>query len=281
MIDFDPAQYLAKVSASADADIDLVATALALAAMQEKTGPVMDRYFNHLRKIANEVAERFAELSMLGDESIEARVAALKHILADKYGYTGDRERYDDLQNASLIRVIDRGKGMPITLGILYIQAGRAQGWQLAGLDVPGHFVCRIEHAGRRVIFDPFEDCKILGAPELRALVKRAEGLHAELTARHLEPATNRQILLRLQNNIKYRQIESEDYKGALQTVELMRLVDPGEYRLLLDAGVLYARNHQPRAAIDVLEDYIKKAPNDRDRHDAALLLRELKESLH
>jgi regulator of sirC expression with transglutaminase-like and TPR domain len=85
---------------------------------------------------------------------------------------------------------------------------------------------------------------------------------------------------MRLQNNIKYRQIEVEDYAGALKTVEGMRMIDAGEYRLLLDAGVLYARTGQPKSAIDALEEYIKKAPKDRDRHEAAMLLQELKNSL-
>ena len=70
-------------------------------------------------------------------------------------------------------------------------------------------------------------------------------------------------------------------HAAALKTVEIMRLVAPGEYRLLLDAGVLYARTQQTQAAIDVLEDYIKQAPYDRDRHEAALLLRQLKESMN
>ena len=86
---------------------------------------------------------------------------------------------------------------------------------------------------------------------------------------------------MRLQNNIQLRLIEAEDYEGALRTVEAMRAVDPGEYRLLLDAGVLYARTNRLQKAIVTLEAYITRAPGDRDRQEAAMLLEQLRESLN
>ncbi|MBK7361975.1 MAG: transglutaminase family protein [Micavibrio sp.] len=184
------------------------------------------------------------------------------------------------MQNANLLRVIDRRKGMSVTLSVIYLAVAGAQGWEIYGLDFPGHFLCRIDKDGKRLIFDPFYECKILEAPDLRSFVKQVRGENAELSASYFEPASKRDILMRLQNNIKYRQIEVEDYAGALKTVEGMRMIDAGEYRLLLDAGVLYARTGQPKSAIDALEEYIKKAPKDRDRHEAAMLLQELKNSL-
>ena len=184
------------------------------------------------------------------------------------------------MQNANLLRVIDRRKGMSVTLSVIYLAVAGAQGWEIYGLDFPGHFLCRIDKDGKRLIFDPFYECKVLEAPDLRSFVKQVRGENAELSASYFEPAGKRDILMRLQNNIKYRQIEVEDYAGALKTVEGMRMIDAGEYRLLLDAGVLYARTGQPKSAIDALEEYIKKAPKDRDRHEAAMLLQELKNSL-
>jgi regulator of sirC expression with transglutaminase-like and TPR domain len=277
---FDAATYLKEIGSLPDEKIDLAKAALALAAANQP-GISTERYMHHLKKLSDEVAERYENFLESGaDEDAGTQLAALKDVLSGKYGYRGDQETYDDFQNANLIRVIDRVKGLPITLSILYIHVGQAQGWDVSGLDFPGHFICRLEKDGRRLIFDPFNDCKILEAPDLRGLLKKLRGGHAELSAHYFELASTRAILIRLQNNIKYRQIEGEDYSGALKTVETMRLIDPGEYRLLLDAGVLYARTDQARAAIDALEEYIKLAPADRDRNDAAILLLELKNSL-
>lgn len=277
---FDARTHLESLGALPDPEIDLADAALALAAL-DQPGVSVDRYRNHLKKTGEDVAMRFAELRSAGAaDDADTRLAALKHTLVDKNGYDGDSRSYDDLQNASLMRVIDRRRGLPITLSILYIHAARAQGWTAYGLELPGHFVCRLDHEGQRLIFDPFNACNKLEAADLRALVKKALGQNAELSARYFEPASSRAILIRLQNNIKFRQIAAEDYEGALRTVETMRLIDPAEFRLLLDAGVLYARTHQTRAAIDTLEEYIKLAPADRDRHEAALLVQELRKEL-
>ncbi len=275
---FDPAKYLETLGALPDRDIDVAVAAIALASINQP-GLSSERYVHHLEVLCEEVGVRhMALLNSDAEDDVYTQLAALKHVIVDKHGYQGDVETYDNLENASLIRVIERTKGMPIALSLLYIHAALAQGWDVSGLNVPSHFLCRLEKDGSRVIFDPFAACAKLEAPDLRAIIKVALGENAELSAQYFEPASNREILIALQNNIKFRQIEAGDYKGALASVEAMRRIDPKEYRLLLDAGVLYARTRQRPAAIDALEEYIKLAPHDRDRHEAAVLLQELRD---
>lgn len=264
-----------------DDELGLADTALMLSALTHP-GISTERYRHHIQKMGEEVGWRYHELVAAGEQELpETQVAALKHILADQYGYKGDDENYDDIQNADLIDVIERRKGMPITLSILYILVAQAQGWDVAGLNLPGHFIVRIDKDGHRVIFDPFNRCAILNAPELRQLLKKTMGPDAELSASYYEPVTARQILVRLQNNVKIRLIETEDYEGALRAVETMRAIDPQEYRLLLDEGVLCARTGRAQAAMIALEGYIKQAPNDRDRYDAQVLLDHIRSTVN
>ena len=61
--------------------------------------------------------------------------------------------------------------GLPVALGILCIHAVRAQGWEMAGLNFPGHFLLRIEHLGQRAILDPYRKCAPQSASDLRALL--------------------------------------------------------------------------------------------------------------
>jgi regulator of sirC expression with transglutaminase-like and TPR domain len=281
MFDFNPAQYLETVGQMPDPEIDIAPSALAMALLTHP-GLSIDRYFNHLKTLVKEVKAVYAAL-LDGGGAADAgtQLAALRQVLAEAHGYRGDHERYDDLQNADLIRVIDRGRGLPISLAILYIHAGKAQGWDVSGLNMPGHFICRIETNGQRLIFDPFYEGKLLGAADLRFLIKKNLGPQAELSASYYQPCTNREILLRLQNNIKFRLIEDEDYQGALDIVNIMKLVSPSDYRLFLDEGVLYAKLEQPKASIAALELYIERVPSPADRYDAELLLRQMRESLH
>jgi regulator of sirC expression with transglutaminase-like and TPR domain len=279
--DFDPLSYIENLADILDDDIDLAMASLALSSLDHE-GVSLGRYVHHLQHLSKDVEAAYQKAMQDGaQDSAHLRLKVLTDVLADEYGYCGDVSYYDDLQNASLVRVIDRAKGLPITLSILYIHAARAQGWNIAGLNLPGHFVCRLEVEGERLIFDPFHGGEVLDAPDLRGLVKKVLGPEAELSSAYYEDSSNREILIRLQNNIKNRKIDAEDYAGALVNVQRMLMIDPDEYRLYLDAGVLYAKVEQARAAIDSLMAYIERAPHDGDRREAELLLQELAQSLN
>ena len=277
----DLLSYLQTLDQVEDRDIDLAQVALVLAALRQPDVS-LDRFENHLKKLVEHLVQAHARLLVDGvEDSADLRLQALRTVFVDQEGYDGDRDHYDSLENASLMRVIDRRKGVPITLSVLCLHMIRGAGWEGHGLNVPGHFICRLDVGGDRVMFDPFDECRALKAHDLRALVKRTQGADAELSAQFYEPAPNRDILIRLQNNIKFRQIESEDYAGALETLEAMRLVDPDEHRLLLEIGVLRARVGQAMAAIRVLEDYVAVTPDQYNREEARRLLADLKLSLN
>lgn len=261
-----------------DSAVDLFGVAMAFS-VEMHPGINPDRYFNHMAKITRDVAARHAELIAAGaSDGAGTRLAALKHVIAGSEGYSGDSETYDDLQNADMIRVIDRRRGMPIALAVLYLCAGRAQGWQVEGLNFPGHFLCRMDCGSDRIIFDAFTDCAVMDAADLRALVKKVRGGAAELSVDYYSPCGNRDILIRLHNNIKLRLIAAEDYDPALEAIEMMRLLDPGEYRLLFDAGILYAKTGKNAQAVEILEKYLGVVNNPRDRQDAEMILREIRD---
>ncbi len=274
------ASILERLGAISDQEIPLAETALQLSAAQ-RPGLDLDRYRHHLDKISDDVKNRHAALLEAGaDDSAETKLAALKHIISDQYKYEGDKDNYDDLQNADLPSVIDRRKGLPIALAIITLHASQAQGWEMEGLNFPGHFLLRLQQGPHRLITDPFNNFQIMQAADLRNLLKKIAGPDAELSSSFYEPATSRDILIRLQNNIKHRQIEHEDYQAALETVKQMRLIAPLEYRLLFDSGVLHARTGHILQAIEILEEYLKHAPGHQDRYDAQLFLSSLRDSL-
>jgi regulator of sirC expression with transglutaminase-like and TPR domain len=273
-------EYLDRIGTQDDADIDLFEGALALSA-QNHPGVSLDKYRNHRIKLVEDVQAIHAAYIAAGNaDDVHAKIHAIAETFTRKHGYIGDDFRYNDLQNADLIRVIDRRLGLPIALSLLCVTMGRDVGWPVVGINFPAHYVIRLEEGGVRQIVDPFQGCIVLDAPDLREILKTTMGPKAELSATYYEPATNRDTLVRLQNNIKLRQIESEDYHSALATVDLMKRVAPDEYRLDLDAGVLLSRVERPAAAIEALERYVAKVPNAKDKHDATVLLQQLKGSL-
>jgi regulator of sirC expression with transglutaminase-like and TPR domain len=237
-----------------DAAIDIAMTALAFAARRRREAGD-PRYPAHLAELARAVAAMTS-----GAGTPAAQLAALRRVLVDGHGYRGDRDTYDDLRNADLAAVIDRRRGLPVALSILWLHAGRAQGWSLSGLNFPGHFLLQIETAGERVVFDPFNDGRTLGTPELRELIKAVGGPKAELDPDHYATLSNRGILLRLQNNIKARLLDQRDVAGAVFIIEGMLMLAPGVAALWREAGLLQVQQENLGAAGRCLERAVELA---------------------
>ncbi|MBI3441520.1 MAG: transglutaminase family protein [Proteobacteria bacterium] len=274
-------EYLRRIGNIADKEMDLAEAALALGLIF-LPGLHVDRYRQHLRKLSEHVAEEFqARMRLKETDTLKLRVQILRKIIHEAHGYQGDEKNYDDIQNANFIRVIERRKGLPISLGILYIILARNMGWTCEGLSFPGHFLIRIDKDGERVILDPFKEGQEMGASHLRQLLKSIVGKNAELSHNFYDRVSNREILLRLENNLKKRLIDGEDYGHAIIVAEAIEAFSPLEYRTYLDKGVLYAKLGQNQLAIDALETYIEKTPHTKEKQHARLLLQQIKIDAH
>ena len=275
---YDPeicARFLRDLGTSGERVLPIAEAALALASFERpRVGP--SRYREHLRLLARDVGRH---AGAAGD--VAARAGALNEIILLKYGYTGDELTYDDLQNANLMRVVDRRKGLPVALGILYMHAGRAQGWDTVGLGFPGHFLIRLSDGPERVILDPFHGGAVCGAAELRELLKATAGLESELLPEHYAPVSDRDVLLRLQNNLKARLLQAQRHEQAVTVVETMLMLAPDLSELWREAGILHARLGSMRSAAAALEQFVLRSPDGMARHQAAAMLQQLRWKLN
>ena len=258
-----------------DDAIDLGEGALALAALDRPQADLAAARA-HIAGMAREVARRAGSQAALDD-----RRNALVEVIRLGHGYRGDAATYDDLRNANLIDVIERRKGLPVALGILYIQVARAQGWSARGLDFPGHFLFRLEAGGERAVMDAFHDGRLRDAAELRELLKAVAGLDAELRPRHYRPVGDRDVLLRLQNNVKTRHLRDGRLEAAARTIDDMLLFAPDRAALWREAGVVRARLGNLRAAAAAFEAVLERAPDDRARDEARAVLRRLRNKIN
>ncbi|MBK8160111.1 MAG: transglutaminase family protein [Rhodospirillaceae bacterium] len=272
---------LNRIGAQPDALIDLAEAALALAACNR---PDVDRhaYRAHLAAIADAMrqASVLPEIAQPGADGLDARCRTLADIMAGQFSYRGDRVNYDDVQNADLMRVIDRRQGLPVALAILYIHAARSLGWAVEGVNFPGHFVIRLFHDGKAAILDPFDGGRMLETGDLRQRLKSTIGEAAELQPSHYAAVGNRDILLRLQNNIKVRLIQDGDLPGAAAVVERMLLVAPEAAGFWREAGLIHSRLGNLLAARLALSRFLELADNETQRHQVARLLQDITQRL-
>jgi regulator of sirC expression with transglutaminase-like and TPR domain len=217
---------------------------------------------------------------------------ALAEVIARSFAYRGDTETYDDLQNADMVKVIERRKGLPVALALLYLQVARDQGWDAEGLNFPGHFLIRVAIDGARHVIDPFNDGIVRDAADLRDLARKVLGPDARPDPSFYDPVPDRQVLLRLQNNIRTRLVRREDWDGAMKVVERMLAIGPDQPALMYEAGQINVRLDKRRAAIAAFERFLAMdadqgggggggAAGAEMREHATALLQELRRGLN
>jgi regulator of sirC expression with transglutaminase-like and TPR domain len=121
-------------------------------------------------RILSEIAEKLAAIAPR-PMTAHDRADALSMVINGEFGFVGDRETYDDPANADLIRVIDRRRGLPVSLSILYVAAARRLSWSANVLDLPGHVLVLVGEPADAVLVDPFRGGVFVPTEQLVALV--------------------------------------------------------------------------------------------------------------
>jgi regulator of sirC expression with transglutaminase-like and TPR domain len=225
----DAETLLTEAGAAKDGDFPLLEAALACALHEDPS-----RDPSAARDLADAGVERLSE--RLKRESPEE---ALAETLAGDLRLAGDIFTHDHPDNADLIAVAERRKGMPVALGVYYLHVARSCGLMVRGVDFPGHFLLRIETEEGPLALDPFSEGRVVLPSEL---TRRA--LHAGLTPdvadrldRLMAPVSDRAVLIRLQNSVFARASAVRAYAQAERAALRRALLDPTDHRPWLDVA--------------------------------------------
>jgi regulator of sirC expression with transglutaminase-like and TPR domain len=103
----------------------------------------------------------------------------------------------------------------------------------------------------------------------------------AALASAHYAEVGDRDVLLRLENNIKLRLIRDGRLAEAAQVLDRMVLFGPDQASLWRESGLVHARLGNLRHATRALETFLELAPQPEERRQAAQLLQDLKGRLN
>jgi len=142
------------------------------------------------------------ELDELADGVEERSAAGVADHLFTTGHFAGKRTAYYDWHNACLDRVIATRTGIPISLSLLMIEVARRVGVDLEGVGMPAHFLVRPAD-DPDVFFDPFHRGRRLDRAGARSLFEQVTGGQVSWNDRFLDPTTNRDIVIRMLNNLK------------------------------------------------------------------------------
>ena len=189
----------------------------------------------------------------LAEESPEE---ALAETLAGDFHFTGDLMTYDAPANADILDVAQRRTGIPVALGVFYLEAARRCGLAVQGVDFPGHFLLRIETDEGPLAIDPFSAGRVVLPSELTRRALRA-GLTPDVADRLdllMAPVGRRSVLIRLQNNVFARAQRSGDFVRAENAALRRALLDPRDHRPWLDVAAAREGQGVLAGALEALE---------------------------
>jgi regulator of sirC expression with transglutaminase-like and TPR domain len=144
--------------------------------------------------------------------SVREKCRIINRVLFHENGYHGNHEHYTDPLNSFLPVVLDRRKGIPLSLSIVYLLVAQRLGIDLEPVALPGHFMvgCYLEDAP--LFIDPFDKGVFRSPEEVFAFLKA--GAH-QPTVADLAPTTVREVLCRNCRNLANHYTEAGDVDRA------------------------------------------------------------------
>ena len=237
-----------------------LATGALLIAQSEYRELNIENYLHQLDEMADTVRERIQETTLP-----EAHITVLNQYLFQEKGFTGNTDNYYALGNNFLNFVLDKKTGIPITLGVVYIEVGRRAGLPLVGVNFPGHFLVRYQREHLDILLDVFENGSFMCEDALQTKLQETHGDSVPLESSMLVEATDKEILARILRNLTRAYTLLENYDKALTAAERITWLLPNvaaDYRLL---GYLHYKNHAYSEGIAAFETYLQltNAPPD------------------
>ncbi len=250
-----------------------MARAALLIAKEEYPQLSEELYLARLDQMAEEVRDRLANET--------APVVVLQELLTtlfERRKLKGNREAYYDPRNSFLNDVLDRGRGIPLTLGMVLLETGWRLDLPLEGVNFPSHFLVRFRGDAVQLLLDPFDSGHTRFQDQAQQLLDKVYGGMVRMQPQFLKAATRRDMLVRLLTNLKGVYVNVSDHRRALAAVERILVLHPtsrGENRA---RGLLLVRLGRRTDAVEQLEAYLQLAPQAGDADKIRHMVDDLRE---
>jgi regulator of sirC expression with transglutaminase-like and TPR domain len=243
---------------------DLARAALAFARVEY---PALEAsgYLARLDDMGDALRERLESLNREGRMTPLTRVASVNDYLYGTLGLAGNRLAYHDPRNSCLNDVIDRGLGIPISLGVMYIEVTRRAGFRVEGVNFPGHFLLTCSgdddapDLGEPIVIDPFNRGAVMSEQDCRDLLESVSGDDIPFDRSLLAPSPPHDILARMLTNLKRVYVALHSFPQARDVTELLIALDPEDPTQLRDRGLLAYQLRDLVGALRDLQQYLER----------------------
>ncbi len=270
-----PNESFARAIQCPDDEVNLAAASL-YAAARENPGLDVIAYQGRIAQLGARVKSK-----LLVQHTNYDFIGTMYEVLFEEEGFTGNTKNFFNPKNSLLNEVIDRRKGNPVSLSILYIEVARAADVKVDGISLRKHFVVAVGTGDERIYVDPFRRGGLLSRKECIGTVLGREKISGadldDLERKFLSGVKKRVILRRLLGNLKIAHEKYKQYDLALSASEQIQLLDPANLRNLSELAHLQTKVGNFGDAVDSLTRFLEHAPAGSNTEQAESALRRLK----
>lgn len=211
-----------------------------------------------LRKLAHE-----AEQALMDELNPHLRLEGLIRLFYREWGFRGDHQQYFSSENVFLDKVLERKKGIPVSLGAIFLYLARHLDLPVSSVGFPTQFILKVEwYDGELQYINPF-DGEYLSKRTLNAWLKGHRGPFIELQQADLETAENSDILTRWLTVMKSALLREEHYVDALRCSDMVLEFRPDDPHEIRDRGYIYQQLDCSHVAAMDYEYFIEQCPED------------------
>ncbi|MDN4501278.1 tetratricopeptide repeat protein [Alteromonadaceae bacterium BrNp21-10] len=246
------------------AENDALLAALDIASIFTPTMSVVE-YQTKISELELRLAATHADSASPNNQPTVLSIKRLQHLICGFHRqllFSADPTQILSSKNCLMNHVVDFRRGLPVTMGILLIHIARQLGYDLQGVNFPGHFILRYQHTATRSYFiDPLT-AECMSFRQLETLYQDITG-EEELEEEVLLPASTQAIVVRLLSNLKSAFLYEEQFHHALSCVDLLVQLCPDDPYERRDRGVLLHQMECHKVALEDYHHFIKSCPAD------------------
>ena len=226
---------------------------------------------SHLRRI-RELADRVRARCPAG-RRVRDILGQINWVLFVEEELRGNQEDYYDPRNSYLNEVLDRRLGIPISLSVLYLAVAEPLGLAMAGVNLPAHFMLRVDEGETLWLVDPFHAGDVMDRAACERRLSEILRQPVTLTDSTLAACSIAVIVTRMLSNLKAIYLRLEDVPSALPVQRRLAALNPQDAGELRDLAMLCLQADRPGEAIDPLQAYLDTAPPDAQAQQIRALL--------
>lgn len=195
-------------------------------------------------------------------------VAAANEYLFQELGFRGNDRDYYNARNSCLNDVLMSRVGIPISLAVIYMEIARRLAKPVHGIALPGHFLVEYNDRKYSTYIDVFHFGRLLTVEECLNLARSSTGFDVSGDPSIFRPASKRQIVLRMLNNLRGVYFRTRQWTKAVHVLNLLIQAAPDAPDTYKQRGAVHLQLECFKAAEADFEMYLRLARTPSDRRE-------------